>query len=150
MEYEFKQEKDIYGDLIFETKLWKLFLAPSQTCLGTGVLALKRPASNLRDLNSQEWKEFSLIVKDLEIAIEKAFNPDLYNWACFKNAAYREGEVNAQIHWHVHPRYKNPVIFEGVKFEDENFGYPPTLKEKTIPNELRKKIIKHIQTKLSL
>ncbi|MDR2873313.1 MAG: HIT family protein [Methanobrevibacter sp.] len=129
MEYEFKQGSDIHGDLILKTNLWKL-------------LTLKRPAENLRDLKPEEWKEFNLIAKDLEIAIEKAFNPDLYNWLCFKNAAYLEGNTNAQIHWHVRPRYRKPIIFEGFKFEDTIFGYPPSLKEKTIPDELRKKISK--------
>jgi diadenosine tetraphosphate (Ap4A) HIT family hydrolase len=149
MKYEFKESKNIYGDLIFETKLWRLFLTPSQICLGTCILALKRSITNLKDLNSEEWKEFSLIVKDLEIAIEKAFNPDLYTWACYKNASYRDKNVNAQVHWHFHPRYRNPIIFEGFKFEDKTFGFPISLKEKTIPNEIRKKIIKHIQNKLS-
>ncbi|MDR3292046.1 MAG: HIT family protein [Methanobrevibacter sp.] len=147
MKYEFREEKNVYGDLIFESKFWKLFLAPSQRYLGTSVLALKREVMNLRDLTSQEWKEFSLIVKNTEIAMNKSFEPDLYNWACFKNAAYRNesGEIKAQIHWHLHPRYKDPVIFEGIEFTDPDFGYPPGLKEKTIPDELREKIIIHIR-----
>lgn len=146
MKYEFKEGKSIYGDLIFESKFWKLFLAPSQRYLGTSVLALKREATNLRDLIPQEWEEFSLIVKDSELAMNRSFNPDLYNWACFKNAAYRVNqEFKAKIHWHLHPRYKDPVTFEGVKFIDPDFGYPPRLGEKTIPDELREKIIKHFR-----
>ncbi|MDR2622955.1 MAG: HIT family protein [Methanobrevibacter sp.] len=147
MRYEFKEDKEVYGDLIFESKFWKLFLAPSQKCLGTSVLVLKREAVNLRELTSQEWDEFGLIVKDIEVTMNKSFNPDLYNWACFKNAAYRDesGEVKAQIHWHIHPRYRDPVIFEGVEFIDPNFGYPPSLGEKTIPDELREKIIGHVR-----
>ncbi|MDR2831208.1 MAG: HIT family protein [Methanobrevibacter sp.] len=147
MKYEFNEGKNIYGDLIFESKFWKLFLAPSQRYLGTSVLVLKREAKNLRDLTPREWKEFSLIVKDSELAMNRSFNPDLYNWACFKNAAYRDesGEVKAKVHWHIHPRYKDPVIFEELKFIDPDFGYPPRLGKKTIPDELREKIIKHLR-----
>jgi diadenosine tetraphosphate (Ap4A) HIT family hydrolase len=146
LNYVFKDAKELYGDLILEGHYWRLFLAPSQRYLGTCVLNLKRNVPNLRDLNPEEWKEFSQIVKDLEIVINRVFNPSLYNWACFKNASFRKDTKEVpQIHWHFHPRYETPITFKGITFEDKEFGYPPKLKAKEIPEELRKDIINHIR-----
>ncbi|KZX16265.1 hypothetical protein MBCUT_09430 [Methanobrevibacter cuticularis] len=137
---EFAKEHELYGELIITSRYWELFLAPSQRYLGTCVLKLKRDCPNLRDLNTEEWCEFTDLVKNIEEAIIDVFNPDLFNWSCFKNASFRKSNPKPQIHWHIHPRYENPVFFEGLKFEDPDFGY--------IPRPITEKIPKNIQTKM--
>mgnify|MGYP001281113943 CR=1 FL=1 len=114
-----------YGRLITEKCHWTIHLAPSQRYLGTCVIVLKRQCNNLSELRSEEWKEFNVIVQEIENALNHLFKPTLFNWSCFKNAAFRVENPKPQIHWHFIPRYKELTVFEGVKFEDLDFGYIP-------------------------
>ncbi|MCC7553051.1 MAG: HIT family protein [Methanobacteriaceae archaeon] len=134
--------KELYGDLILSTKNWELFLAPSQTYLGTSVLRLKRDCEGLRSINTEEWCELKSVIKLIELNYMKTFDLTLFNWACADNASFREDSVeNHSIHWHIHPRYKNPIVFNGLKFEDKEFGYPPQPKKTDLSDKFRKSII---------
>ncbi len=114
-----------YGEIIEETPYWMIFLAPSQRYLGTCVVALKRQCQNLSELNDDEWNDFILTVRRMEDSVNKAFKPTLFNWSCFKNMAFRDGNPNPEIHWHFLPRYEEKVEFSGMIFEDPDFGYIP-------------------------
>ncbi|MDD1773948.1 MAG: HIT family protein [Methanobacterium sp.] len=114
-----------YGELMDETAHWLIYLAPSQRYLGTCVVALKRKSKNLRELDDAEWLDFADIVRRLETSVDEAFKPTLFNWSCFKNKEYRNGDPNPEIHWHLLPRYQDEVEFAGEKFKDQDFGYLP-------------------------
>ena len=89
-------EKGSYGELITEREYWNIFLAPSQRYLGTCVIAIKRHCGNLSELKDVEWMEFSEIVREMESVIKKLYNPTLFNWSCFKNAAYRFDDLESR------------------------------------------------------
>lgn len=129
-----------YGNLIKETPNWMIFLAPSQRYLGTCVVALKRQCQNLSELEDEEWIDFTNILRKLEYSLKEAFNPTLFNWSCFKNKAYRDGEPNPEIHWHFHPRYQEKVEFIGLEFEDPDFGYVPQPISVEVPEEVMAEI----------
>lgn len=38
------------------------------------------------------------------------------------NDAYQEAEPLPHVHWHVRPRYRQPVSFQGREFADPEFG----------------------------
>ena len=139
-----------YGDLIAETKYWKIFLAPSQRYLGTCVVSLKRDCEDLKDLIIEEWIDFGNLVEAMELANRKIFNADLFNWSCLKNSVFRKNNPLPHIHWHFIPRYKNPVIFEGLEFVDPDFGYFARAIPRNIPENVRKKLIKLIRDNLTL
>lgn len=143
-------KKTKYGDLIFASKYWELFLAPSQTYLGTSVLSLKRDCIGLRDVEKGEWNEFNDLVKLIELTLIKAFNVTLFNWAFAANAIFQNKAINPtpQVHWHIHPRYKDPVIFNDLKFDDKEFGYPPRPKLSNLSEDMRIEIIKKIRESL--
>lgn len=129
-----------YGKLIHETRYWFVYLAPSQRYLGTCVVALKRECSDLSELNNEEWIDFSKVVKKLEKSLEKSLHPTLYNWSCFKNSTFRGKNPQPEIHWHFIPRYKKPVEFEGMIFDDPDFGYIPIPVNREIPLEIMEKL----------
>ncbi|HEX3013130.1 MAG TPA: HIT family protein, partial [Methanobacterium sp.] len=58
---EYCQMPGAYGNLIYETEHWMIFLAPSQRFLGTGVVVLKRQCNKLSELETKEWADFSKI-----------------------------------------------------------------------------------------
>jgi diadenosine tetraphosphate (Ap4A) HIT family hydrolase len=137
-----------YGNLIFETEYWEIYLAPSQRYLGTCVVVLKRQCGNLKELKPAEWREFVKIVNKLETALKKAFNPTLFNWSCFMNLAYRVDPPTPEVHWHFIPRYNYKIKFEGMEFEDPDFGHIPMPLERKVPESVMKKIMKKIKENL--
>ncbi|MGZ7070156.1 MAG: HIT family protein [Methanobacterium sp.] len=145
---EYCQIKGAYGNLIYETKYWQIYLAPSQRYLGTCVVVLKNHRSNLKDVKSTEWAEFGQIVNDLETILEKTFCPSLFNWSCFMNSAYRVNPHNPEVHWHFIPRYDNKIKFEGLEFTDPDFGYIPQPIERKVPENVMKMIMEKIKKNL--
>ncbi|MBI5679964.1 MAG: HIT family protein [Methanobacterium sp.] len=145
---EYCQIPGAYGNLIYDTDYWLIYLAPSQRYLGTCVVALKRQCSSLNELQSEEWSEFTEIVQNMEITLKKTFNPTLFNWSCFMNSAYRVSSPNPEVHWHFIPRYNKKVEFEGLIFEDPDFGYIPQPLEHKIPDEVMKKLMAEIKKNL--
>jgi diadenosine tetraphosphate (Ap4A) HIT family hydrolase len=129
-----------YGDLIEETPYWMIFLAPSQRFIGTCVVALKRQCQSLSELEDSEWDDFKFLVRKLETSLNETFHPDLYNWSCFKNAAFRDDDPTPEIHWHFIPRYQSEIKFGGLIFDDPDFGYIPQPIPRIIPADVMEKI----------
>jgi len=147
---EFCQIPGAYGNLMFETDYWLIYLAPSQRYLGTCVVVLKRHCENLRGVKSDEWNDFSKIVEKLEAAVDKTFSPTLFNWSCFMNSAYRTNPPHPEVHWHFIPRYNFKAQFEGLEFEDPDFGYIPIPVERKIPHNVMKKMMNIIKRNYDL
>ncbi|WP_236951157.1 HIT family protein [Methanobacterium subterraneum] len=89
-EYFEKLKDHQFGELLAETDHWLIILAPDQRNLGTCVVALKRDETELSGLKDSEWDDLARVVKKLESAIRKAFNPTHFNWGCLMNSSYRE------------------------------------------------------------
>lgn len=136
-----------YGDIIFETPYWTIFLAPNQSNIGTCVVALKRCCRALKGLKDEEWLNFGKIVKQLEYSIETVFNPVMFNWSALMNADYLVENPDPHIHWHFIPRYKEKIQFQGFIFEDKYFGSmePRPIIIREVPENVRKKIIEKIR-----
>lgn len=108
---------------LLETNKWAVSLAPNQADLGRCYVTLKEHKGDMAELTSEEWLEFADIAKTLEGAIRKAFGADLFNWSCLMNNAFQVSPALPHVHWHLRPRYAQPVIFEGTEFIDPLFGY---------------------------
>lgn len=145
---EYCQISGAYGELVYETEYWEIYLAPSQRYLGTCVVVLKKHRIKLKELKFSEWTEFAQIVNDLETTLEKTFYPTLFNWSCFMNSAYRDDPPKPEIHWHLIPRYRHEIEFEGLKFTDPDFGYIPQPVEHKLPQNIMKKIMEIIKNNL--
>jgi diadenosine tetraphosphate (Ap4A) HIT family hydrolase len=139
-----------YGDLIAETDYWEIFLAPSQRYLGTCVISLKRRCEDLKYLYLEEWVDFGKLVESMELANKKTFNADLFNWSCLKNSVFRNNNPKPHIHWHFIPRYKKPVVFEGLEFNDPDFGFFARAITKKIPSKMRADLIALIKENLDI
>src|SRR3989344_6640821 len=115
-----KTNKD---ELIFETKFWKIIIAPDQAYIGRCYVTLKRHCGDLAELENSEWSDFIELVKKLESALKKSFDATMFNWTCLMNNAYQHDPPNPHVHWHFRPRYRNIVKFEEDVFEDPEFGH---------------------------
>ena len=134
-----------YGNYIFQTDYWIVFLAPNQSNIGTCVVALKRHYGNLAGLKSEEWVDFGEIVEKLEYSLKKAFDATLFNWEALMNTDYLRKHPDPHVHWHFIPRYNHKIKFKGLIFEDLDFGHMKHRPIRKIPNDIRKKIIKEIK-----
>jgi len=142
-EYFEKLKNHQFGELLAETEHWLIILAPDQRNLGTCVVALKRDETELSGLKEGEWAELALVVKKLESAIRKSFHATMFNWGCLMNSSYLEDPPCPHLHWHLIPRYREPVEFRDKTFDDPCFGMS-TMHDRResmpIPDELKKDI----------
>lgn len=109
-------------DIVFETEYWKVVLHKNQYYLGRSVLRLKRLASSITELTDAEQSDFFNALRFYETAVKKSFGADMINTSCLMNNGYRMSPPVVFVHCHIRPRYRNPIMFMGYRFEDKEFG----------------------------
>lgn len=130
---------------------WKVLLHPSQCGLGNVLLATRRHVPRMADLTAEEGREFQILIAMLEPALERAFGATLINMHYQRNWAFRaqnpdppfkDGRPNPHVHWHVMPRYAEPVVFRGLTFDDPAFGEPFEWRDREVPADIRRAILR--------
>lgn len=134
---------------ILRTEYWNVELAPNHAYLGRAYVTLLKHKASLSELASAEWQDFEALVKKLEFAYREAFSADPLNWSCLMNNAYQDKPYNPHVHWHLIPRYENPVQIGGLTFEDEEFGHMfAPFKERLVDDHVVEEIAKKIKSYL--
>ncbi len=110
----------------------------NQGYLGRCVVWCKREnATDLTETTQAEQEELFVILKHLQQASKKCFNPDWSNYAFL-------GNKDRHLHGHFIPRYANPKTFEGIIFEDKLYGHNYKTDHNFVtPEEVLQKI-KHV------
>jgi len=108
--------------LLFETNYWQIYLSSDQKYFGRTLVLLKRDCGHLSALTEEEQKDFFEIVKKIEHLFTQTFGATMFNWTCLMNNAYKSDPPTPHVHWHVRPRYKNPIVFNGQTYTDPNFA----------------------------
>lgn len=101
--------------LLHETKYWKLSLRPNQITIGSCLISLNRECKSIKDLSSEELKEFKVISKIAEGTLSRAFGFEAVNYLLLMMD-------DKQIHYHVIPRYSKKIHFLGKEWIDK--GWP--------------------------
>ena len=100
-----------------EYKYWDVSVHENQGYLGRCVVWCKREdALDLTDATDEEREELFEILRELRAALTAAFQPDWLNYAFL-------GNETRHVHCHVIPRYEKQKVFEGVTFEDRQYGH---------------------------
>jgi len=137
------------NDLILETEFWGVLLSYNQRYLGRCYIFSKRHFGSLSKMTNEEAVDFAEVVKKIENAIKKAFGAEMFNWACLMNSFYKNENPDPHIHWHMMPRYRNKVIFDGETYEDKEFGYGVSQDDNIVVAVCKRaKIVKEIQKNL--
>lgn len=113
--------------LVTETLHWRAVLDGDQRFLGKMFVTLLEHKPAISDLTAEEWQDLHQLMKSLERAVGAAFSPSHFNWSCLMNNAVVADQLT-HIHWHLHPRYMEPIQFADETFYDTEL-YPP--KERT-------------------
>ncbi|HXH27108.1 MAG TPA: HIT family protein [Candidatus Acidoferrum sp.] len=132
--------------LLYSGNYWQLELNPDQQYLGKSVMTLKRHASNLASLTSQEGAEFWEIVKWFETAVTDAFQPTHFNWSCLMNDSAGAG-TPMHVHWHAIPRYRDQREVTGALFVDQRW---PKSARDLEPNKPGREVMRAIQVKIQM
>jgi diadenosine tetraphosphate (Ap4A) HIT family hydrolase len=123
--------------LIAETEYWKWSLRPQQPTLGSSILSLKRPATQLSEITFKEGEEFSKIVKIIEGSLKETFNFDKINYLMLMM-------VDNHVHYHIIPRYSDKLNLFGVEWVDQGWPALPDLSAKSIDTTVLENIKNHI------
>ena len=135
---------------VYETKLWRVVLAPNQCLVGRCAIHLKRHAGDLGDLTQEELVEWLPLVGTFENAVRMAFGATMFNWSCYMNHSYREAMPEPHIHWWAVPRYNRIVTIGDWIFKDPDFGNPyDHYRWVEVPRELHHQIAARIQRAIS-
>jgi diadenosine tetraphosphate (Ap4A) HIT family hydrolase len=129
---------------VMEGVYWNVIVSRDQLYLGRCMVVLKRHCPTLSDLTLHEVADWHEIVRKLEYALLKTFEPNLFNWACLMNDAYKSAHPDPHVHWHVRPRYSEPVNFSGKIFTDPDFAHHYGRGHLAVPATLTNKIARAI------
>jgi diadenosine tetraphosphate (Ap4A) HIT family hydrolase len=115
--------------LIKRGKYWDIKIHHSQNCIGKCLLWYKGGENDdLLEISEEERKEFWELSKKVKNALSKLFRPDKFNYLS-------AGMRTKHLHFHIIPRYKEKREFEGITFEDVDWG-AFAVANREIPEEL--------------
>jgi diadenosine tetraphosphate (Ap4A) HIT family hydrolase len=95
----------------------------NQALLGTSFITAKRHVESLPELTHEEEVSFVAIRNELITAQCAAFGAAVVNVMCLLNEAYQSNDPSPHVHYHLRPRYRIPVRFNGTTYDDPEFGY---------------------------
>lgn len=101
--------------IVAEGAHWTLAVNHNQNLLGKIILVARRPVESVTELDNDEWCDLLHQVRRVCAALDELFQPDRYNHAFLMN-------LDAQVHLHVVPRYREQRIWDGEVFSDPHFG----------------------------
>ena len=132
---------DESNTLIKEYSHWKILIRNRNTTLGNCVAITKRHMEKFSEITPEEMKEFAIVVKDIESALQKAFHYDKINYQMLMMK-------DKHTHFHILPRYSSARHFAGIDWMDEDWP-KATLKQKEpvhskILEKVREEIKKNI------
>jgi diadenosine tetraphosphate (Ap4A) HIT family hydrolase len=124
---EYKSHPTFPNQIILsETKNWYITLWENQYYLGRATIEFKDITKrHLSELSEEEISELFSLIRKYEIALRESFDTTNFNWTCLMNNSYKEKNIDKPepLHFHVWPRYRNSVEFNGETFTDEVFAH---------------------------
>lgn len=108
--------------LVVETKNWRVLVSRDQGYLGRCLVIANRHIEDRSEMNEEEVLELHYMQIDLETAARRELGADICNWTQLGNDAYAEELPKPHHHYHMRPRYSEPVGFAGRQFDDPKFG----------------------------
>ncbi len=108
------KEKPFYG-IIKEFKHWVVLFRDKQVTIGSVIIMSKQLDKNsLGDVSPDAWSEFGIVSKFVETTITKAFGAEKFNYLALMM-------YDPEVHFHVIPRYSQPITFANREFIDPDW-----------------------------
>lgn len=106
--------------LIKSYQYWHLLLRPQQVTLGSLVLVCKENTECYSSISAEAAKEQHMIVQEVEHCLKSRFNYSKINYLMLML-------VDPAVHFHIIPRYQQPVYFNNNDYQDSDWPNPPNL-----------------------
>lgn len=109
--------------LLFENTEWIVFLSDKQDYIGRLFVLSKEHIQSLCDLTINQWISLKNIINSCELMLKVELNATMFNWTCLMNDAYKSDNPQPHLHFHIRPRYSNPVSILEKQYSDSEFGH---------------------------
>ena len=106
--------------LVKEFEHWLVLVRPAQVTLGSLVLAAKSDATAYGDLPREAFAEQADAIAAIEQALQRFTRYERINYLMLMM-------VDPNVHFHVIPRYSQPLSWNGIAFPDAGWPGPPRL-----------------------
>lgn len=140
MTEEFRTKFKIDELMLADFEYWLVSLRPQQPTLGSLVLTPKRQCYKVGDLTPDETTELSKIFRETELLLTDLFAFDKINYLALMM-------VDAQVHFHIIPRYAAPRTFASVTFTDAEWPKPPDITANLCDAATLKQLFHHMKQK---
>lgn len=107
--------------LIREFEHWLVLVRPAQVTLGSLVLAARSEATAYRQLPREAFAEQADVVAAIENGLTAFCRYERINYLMLMM-------VDPHVHFHVIPRYSEPLQWDGHELADHGWPGPPDLK----------------------
>lgn len=106
---------------VASTEQWELSVRPQQLTLGSMVLSVRSNVLDFASLNQDQCREMGALLGVAEERVKERFGAVRINVLCLMMQ-------DPLLHFHVFPRYKAPVSFEGEEWVDADWPGPPSIR----------------------
>lgn len=105
---------------IAELEHWAVILRPQQPTLGALILACKQPVTAFSEVDGAGFRELATAVKSIEAMLQAVVGYEKINYLMLMM-------VDADVHFHVLPRYSGERSLEGLTVGDAGWPAAPRL-----------------------
>jgi len=120
--------------MVKQGKYWSIIFRESTTTLGNCILICNRECSTFSDLKPEEMAEFPVMCAWYESKIKKLYGAVKFNYL----AMMMKEEF---VHFHVIPRYNEPIDRYGITWIDEDWPKGTKMGKIEIRDDIKKQII---------
>lgn len=108
------KESPFYG-VLKEYNHWVVLFRDKQVTIGSVIIMSKGLDKNsLGDVSVEAWSEFGTVSKDVEGMLKRAFGAEKFNYLALMM-------YDPEVHFHVIPRYSQPVKFLDREYIDPDW-----------------------------
>ncbi len=102
---------------------WTVVLRPVQVTVGSLVMAHNGLHGRFSELPAEAFSEMHAVIGDIESTLREVFAYDKINYLMLMMS-------DPQVHYHVIPRYAEPVALGDARFPDAGWPKQPVLGER--------------------
>lgn len=138
---DFHSKFEVIEYKLYESKFWIWSLRPHQATLGSGILSLKRECATFAELKQEEYCDFINIINVIEVTLKREFDYDAINYLMLMM-------MDKHVHFHVFPRYENPLEILGSTWNDYKWPAVPELVGESFPDVKLMEIVALIKSRI--
>lgn len=116
----FLEKFDATENLIFKLEGWSILLRSDQVTLGSLLLVYsKGDVKSLSEVPTAAFSSLPKISRIIEESLGRLLGAEKFNYLALMM-------IDSQVHFHIVPRYSNPISYLSETYEDLKWPEPPS------------------------